>query len=209
LQPVAISGNSRGRKNRRNKPEPLPWVAAGCLDLVARLSTADAIAGEGAERMTYLPSRVIDSLFRDRATDASPLLEGQLAAMLRIDPAEIVWVPKAGRVGSYRPVTALTPLTRVLLRALSTDLHDRVRPPDRSVAAFRDFQTAVLTVPQTTHVVVGDVASFTSSSTTRCLKSGSSRRRRVQTPRAPSGQFSPRSIGGRAKAHTARPSDVS
>ena len=25
LQPVAISGKSSGRKNRRNKPEPLPW----------------------------------------------------------------------------------------------------------------------------------------------------------------------------------------
>jgi hypothetical protein len=30
LQPVAISGKSRGRKNRRNEPKPLPRVATGC-----------------------------------------------------------------------------------------------------------------------------------------------------------------------------------
>jgi hypothetical protein len=30
LQPVAISGKSRGRKNRRNEPKPLRRVATGC-----------------------------------------------------------------------------------------------------------------------------------------------------------------------------------
>ena len=129
-------------------------------DLVGRLQITDAVEREGHERMSYLPSRVIDSVFRDRTAEVSPLIEGRIAGALRVDPAEIVWVPKAGRVDTYRPVTALTPLSRVLLRALTADLHELVRSPDRSVSAFRDFQTSVLAVPNTTHVVVADVASF-------------------------------------------------
>ena len=41
MQPVATSGNSRVRMNRRNKPEPLPWVATGCVrrSMVRRGST--------------------------------------------------------------------------------------------------------------------------------------------------------------------------
>jgi hypothetical protein len=41
LQPVAISGKSRGRKNRRNEPKPLRRVATGCRQkyMVRRGST--------------------------------------------------------------------------------------------------------------------------------------------------------------------------
>jgi hypothetical protein len=58
-----MSGKPRGRKNRRNKPEPLPWVATGCVRrcMVRRGSTvrvpSEGFAGnlcKAAHREVYL-----------------------------------------------------------------------------------------------------------------------------------------------------------
>jgi hypothetical protein len=129
-------------------------------ELLARTSIEEAITLESEEPLQYLPSRVIEAIFRERRDDAHAILSGQLASTVRVDPAEIVWVPKQGRVGRYRPITVLTPLIRVLLRGLELDLREVVRPPDRGVEAYRNFQTAVLDLPDVTHVVAADVASF-------------------------------------------------
>jgi len=75
LQPVAISGKSRGRKNRRNKPKPLPWVATGCLQkyMVRRGSTV-RVRQRAPEKSRKAGLSVSDAL-RDpqRAVGMGPL----------------------------------------------------------------------------------------------------------------------------------------
>lgn len=129
------------------------------LPLVERLDFGQAALDEAGSPITFLPSRVLESVLSEETGGFADQAEAQARSVIRMAKPETVWAPKPGQVGRYRPVTSLSPRDRILLRALTNDLATQVPWPDRGFDTYTRFQGLVLE-DEVSHVVVADVASF-------------------------------------------------
>src|SRR4051794_29747451 len=127
--------------------------------LVDRLDIPVAVAAEAESPIRLLPSRVAEATLAAQADEVARIIGGRFHSTIDLVPVEVVWAPKPGNVGRYRPVSALSLRDRILLRALVNDVQTIVPAPDRGPEARRVFLTAVLQ-EGLSHVVVADVASF-------------------------------------------------
>lgn len=128
-------------------------------DLIERLDLSGAVKTEVESPRSMLPSRVVESALEDHHDDYARAVRARLSAGLDIEVQESLWTPKPGPVGRYRWLMTLPIRERVILRALVMDLGDDVPVPDRSSAAFGEFQQAPVE-DEHPYVTVADVASF-------------------------------------------------
>lgn len=128
-------------------------------ELLDRLDLAQAVEAEVSEPITYLPSRVAESVAGSEEVEYADRLRARILTGATVEPPEITWAPKAA-AGRYRPVAALTFEDRVTFRALVADLLLVLPPVDRSREARTAFEHGPLENESAAYVVATDVASF-------------------------------------------------
>lgn len=126
--------------------------------LRTRLDIAAAIDAEIAYVPPYLPPTMLVQALGGHVEELKQLLEGHYRQTFQLEEAEVIQVSKKGT--GLRPVTAVDFPSRVLYRALTGLVEPGLPELDRTFERKQELERVPLADPESTYVVLSDVAAF-------------------------------------------------
>ena len=130
-------------------------------DFRARLDFEAAVVAELDRPPDRLPSRIADLAARGHTDEFAQRVAGLCASGFEPEREQIVWMPKGTL--SYRPLSALPLLERVVYRAFARDFENNVGELDAFAQTQATFESTLISDDEREdiqYVVITDVTSF-------------------------------------------------